>query len=337
MNSVAVYVGLDYHQSAVQVCVMDKHGRVLLNRACRNDWQDITERANACGQVRGAAIESCNGAANLADELVTLAGWTVDLAHPGFVHRMKQNPDKTDYSDARMLADLERVGYLPKVWLAPQEVRELRHVVRYRDQLVHQRRNLKLRVSAILRQQRITYSAGGTWTRRWEAWIRQVKGLSPQGRWVIDRHLARMTAVLTEIAEVEEHLAELTADDPLVAALQRMPGIGPVTAWTLRAEIGRFDRFRSGKQLARFCALTPRNASSGDRQADAGLIKAGNRALRTVLIEAAHRLIRFDDEWRSFADELLRRGKPKCVVVAATANRWVRRLYHDLQPSQLAA
>ena len=59
--------------------------------------------------------------------------------------------------------------------------------------------------------------------------------------------------------------------------------------------------------------------------------------LRTVLIEAAHRLIRFDAEWKSFAAELLRRGKPKCVVVAATANRWVRRLYHDLQPSQLAA
>ncbi len=40
----------------------------------------------------------------------------------------------------------------------------------------------------------------------------------------------------------------------------------------LRAEIGRFDRFGSGKQLARFCGLSPRNASSGTRQADAGLV-----------------------------------------------------------------
>jgi len=155
MTSVPVYVGLDYHQSSVQVCVLDSEGNRLLNRSCRNDWKDIAERANACGLVRGTAIESCTGAANLADELVTLAGWTVDLAHPGFVHRMKQNPDKTDYSDAQMLADLERVGYLPKVWLAPQEVRELRSVVRFRQQLVAERRNIKLRVSAILRQQRI--------------------------------------------------------------------------------------------------------------------------------------------------------------------------------------
>jgi transposase len=165
---------LDYHQSAVQVCVVDRQGRVLLNRACRNDWWDIAERANACGDVQGVAIESCNGAADLADELVTCAGWTVDLAHPGFVHRMKQNPDKTDYSDARMLADLERVGYLPKVWLAPREVRDLRIVVRYRDQLVQERRNLKLRVGALLRQQRVRYDAGKAWTKRWEAWLQQV-------------------------------------------------------------------------------------------------------------------------------------------------------------------
>jgi transposase len=337
MNRVAVYVGLDYHQASVQVCVMDQEGEVLLNRRCANLWWEIADQANACGQVRGAAIESCTGAADLADELVTQAGWTVNLAHPGFVHRMKQNPDKTDYSDARMLADLERVGYLPKVWLAPREVRDLRTVVRYRDQLAQERRNLKLRVGAILRQQRVRYCNGKSWTKRWEAWLEQVKDLSPEGRWVIDRQLKRMKAIVAEIEEVQAHLAELTADDPMVAALVQMPGIGLVTAWTIRAEIGRFDRFRSGKQLARFCALTPCNASSGERQADAGLVKAGNRMLRTVLIEAAHRLIRFDDEWKSFATELLLRGKPKCVVVAATANRWVRRLYHDLQPSQLVA
>ncbi len=65
---------------------------------------------------------------------------------------------------------------------------------------------------------------------------------------------------------------------------------------TFRAEVGRVDRLQSGKQLARFCGVTPRNASSGKRQADAGLIRAGNPALRNVLIELSHRLIR-SDRW----------------------------------------
>jgi transposase len=110
-----------------------------------------------------------------------------------------------------------------------------------------------------------------------------------------------------------------------------------VTAWVLRAEIGRFDRFRNGKQLARFCGLSPRNASSGERQADGGLVQAGHRQLRATLMEAAHRLIRFDPHWRMFADRLLRKGKPKCVVVAAAGNRWIRWLFYQMQPERLAA
>ena len=137
MNRITVYVGLDYHQSGVQVCAMDLRGRVLLNKRCSNDWRRIVDRVADTGQTIRAAIESCSGAANLAEELVSHAGWSVDLAHPGYVSRMKQSPDKSDYSDARMLADLVRVGYLPRVWLAPEPIRELRLLVRYRQQLVN--------------------------------------------------------------------------------------------------------------------------------------------------------------------------------------------------------
>ncbi|MBN2024536.1 MAG: hypothetical protein JW809_17285, partial [Pirellulales bacterium] len=59
-----------------------------------------------------------NGAAHLADELIHEAGWPLELSHPGYVARLKQSPDKTDFSDARLLAELARVGYIPKVWLA---------------------------------------------------------------------------------------------------------------------------------------------------------------------------------------------------------------------------
>jgi transposase len=107
---------------------------------------------------------------------------------------------------------------------------------------------------------------------------------------------------------------------------------------TLRAEIGRFDRFDTGKQLARFCCVTPRNTSSGARQADAGLIRAGNPELRAVLVELAHRLIRMTGgHWAVFAGRMLLRGKPKNVVVAAVANRWVRWLHHELQRQELAS
>ncbi len=337
MNDCTLYVGLDYHQSSVQVCAMDVSGNVLVNRPCANNWAAIADAAEAHGRVKRAAIESCAGAANLTDDLVSRAGWSMDLAHPGYVQRMKGSPDKTDFSDARMLADLERVGYLPKVWLAPEDVRELRRVVRFRQALVAERRNIKLRIGALLRDQRVRCHDARPWTKVWLHWLRSTDAVSPESRWVIDRQLARLAYTLEDISAVEDRLTELTKSDPLVVALQGLHGIGPVTSWTIRAEIGRFDRFRTGKQLARFCGLTPRNASSGTRVADAGLIKAGNRQLRATLIEAAQRLIRMDTTWKALAHKLLARGKPKCVVIAAVANRWVRWLFHQMQPSQLAA
>src|SRR5581483_12423269 len=56
------------------------------------------------------------------------------------------------------------------------------------------------------------------------------------------------------------------------------------------------------------CGVTPRNASSGARQADAGLIRAGNPELRTGLVELAHRLIRgLDPHWAKLAHGMLAR------------------------------
>jgi transposase len=316
---------------------MDAGGGLLGNRGCENEWQRIAAYAEQWGTVAGSAIEACTGAANLAEELASRAGWSVDLAHPGFVSRMKQNPDKHDWGDARLLADLERVGYLPRVWLAPHEVRELRRLVRYRHQLVEERRAVKLRVSALLRDQRVVRPAGSAWTKRWVCWLMNQAPFSEQGRWIVDRHVARLEGLRVEIEQVELRLAQVTMDDPVIRRLREMKGIGWITAWTLRAEIGRFDRFRSGKQLARFCGLSPRNASSGQRQADAGLIKAGHPQLRAVLVEAAHRLMRCEPRWQSLAGQMQSRGKAKCLVVAAIANRWVRWLYHQMQPQRLVA
>lgn len=335
-----VFVGLDYHASSVQVCVMAADGRVLLNWKCANDWRAVMSAVyEACGTSVSvqAAIESCCGAADLADELIS-RGWTVQLAHPGYVARMKQSPDKTDYSDARMLADLQRVGYLPRVWLAPQEVRELRRLVHYRQSLTKERKNLKLQIGATLREARQKAPENANaWTKVWLAWLEASAELSPNARHITTRRLRRLAALQVELRQVDKRLERQTRKDPLVKKLLTVKGIGLVTATTLRAEIGRFDRFRTGKQLARFCGLSPRNASSGQRQADAGLIKAGNNELRALLIETAHRLIRCDERWAALAARLSHRGKPTSLVVAAIANRWMRWLFHQAQPSCLAA
>lgn len=100
-------------------------------------------------------------------------------------------------------------------------------------------------------------------------------------------HLDEVERLGAKIKGVEARLEEATRDDPVVTRLrERIEGVGPVTAWTLRGSIGRFDRFKNGKQLSRYCGLSPRNASSGQRQADAGLVRAVDRRPRATLIQA---------------------------------------------------
>lgn len=332
MSSLPTYVGLDYHQDAVQVCVLNREGERLCNRSVENDAATIHRVLTQHGTPRRVAIEACCGASNLAEELATHRQLPMQLAHPGYVSRMKRSPDKTDLSDAQLLADLVRVNYLPRVWLAPKATRELRRLVRHRANLVRQRKDTKLRIRGLLRENRLKCPDANAWTKAWYGWLRDEAELSESDRWLVQDLLEELTFFEGKIASATARIDQATADDPVVAKLLTLFGVGLITAVTLRAEVGRFDRFDTGKQLARFCGVTPRNASSGARQADAGLIKAGNPQIRIVLVELAQRLIRCNHgHWGKLAHDMLQRGKPKNVVVAAVANRWTRWLFHELQ------
>src|SRR6185436_1868568 len=105
MSNVPVFVGLDYHQDSIQVCVLNQRGDVLLNRSASNDCDQLARLVSPLGRVQRVGIEACCGAADLGQELVERLGWNVSLGHPAYIARMKSSPDKSDYSDVRLLAD----------------------------------------------------------------------------------------------------------------------------------------------------------------------------------------------------------------------------------------
>jgi transposase len=333
MSNVSLFVGLDYHQDSVQVCVLDPDGNVLLNRSAENDCGALARLVEPLGRVQRVGIEACCGAADLGQQLVERLGWDVSLGHPAYVAKLKRSPDKTDYSDGRLVADLTRVGYLPRVWLAPAYVRELRLLVNHRQRLVDRARAIKLQVGGVLREQRVKIerACGSRWTRPWVASVRDNARLSEHARWIVNDLLDDLKDTAGKVAAAERRLREATAGDALVQKLMRQPGVGEVTAWVLRATVGEFGRFKRAKQLARYCGMSPCNASSGKRVADAGLIDGCNKLLRRTVVQAAHRLIRTVPRWRGMAEAMRARGKPACVTAAAVGNRWLRTLHHAMK------
>jgi transposase len=330
MEIVPVYVGLDYHSDTIRVCVMDVDGETLVNRNVENHPAAVVDlvRVNG-GLVRGVAIEACCGAANFAAALSEMTEWTVRMAHPSGVNSMKKGPDKTDHTDAWHLANLLRVGYLPEVWLADETTRQLRRLVRFRAGVVAHKKDIKLRILSLLREERVNAPREmSTWSKPWGEWIKSV-ALGAQSRWVLDQELRRLEQAEQDLKSVDQQLEQATQDDPVVSLLKEQPGVGTVTAVTMRAVIGRFDRFRTGKQLSKYCGLSPCNASSGGRQSDAGLIESGNDILRALLIQLAKRIPRHHPHWKQLHTKL-RMTKGANVASAAIANRWLRKLYHEM-------
>ena len=116
--------------------------------------------------------------------------------------------------------------------------------------------------------------------------------LPPNARAKIERLLARLELVLTQIAELErERDAVVKADVPDHAALMIqqlicLRGIGVQSATVLVRE-AFVRRFTNGKALGAYAGLTATPFNSGGIEREQGIGKAGNRRLRSVMVELA--------------------------------------------------
>jgi transposase len=73
--------------------------------------------------------------------------------------------------------------------------------------------------------------------------------------------------------------------------LAQIPGIGPITATALVASVGDARCFASGRQMAAWIGLVPRQHSSGGKQVLLGISKRGDVYLRSLLIHGARAVI----------------------------------------------
>jgi transposase len=125
-----------------------------------------------------------------------------------------------------------------------------------------------------------------------------------------------------QIVAIDTEIASVIDDDPTLRGrrdlLESIPGIGPRVAATILGELPRITEFRSGKALAAFAGLCPREFRSGTSVSVSWLSKVGNTSLRRVLFLPAMTAIRHNPLLSAWAEGLRVRGKrPKQIVVAA--------------------
>jgi transposase len=234
-----VYVGMDVHRKRSQVALLDEHGGQLLNRNLANGSAELVAVLRRLEPGTPVAFEAAYGWGWLAALLEELE-LEPHLVHPSRCKAIASARLKDDKVDARTLAQLLRAELLPEAWIPPQAVRDQRALLRHRAALVRMATALKCRVHAILADRGVVV-AESLWGSAGRVMLAELS-LPAAQRAVVTDCLALIDAISPLVARLERDLVARTRPDPRVQALQALPGIGPITAMTLVAEIGDIAR-----------------------------------------------------------------------------------------------
>jgi len=261
----------------------------------------------------------------------------VHLAHPlgvrGFAYRRVKNDEK----DAADLADLLRMGRLPEAWIAPGEIRELRELTRYRIKLVRLRTSCKDQVHAVLAKLGVPVTCSdifGVWG---NTWLDGLELPHPYAGKVAS--LRTLASELTaDITVLEAAIADLLAHHDGYHAIQALPGIGPVLAAVLVAEIGDITRFGHPGRLCSWAGLTPRHRESDVKVRRGHITKQGSPLVRWALMEAIQH-VPAGHPLRARKDDILaRRGaEAKNIAKVAAARQLLTWVFYAMRDGQVRA
>jgi transposase len=130
-----------------------------------------------------------------------------------------------------------------------------------------------------------------------------------------------------KIKEIDARLAAAHKANEVSKRLATIPGVGPVTALTLAIEVNP-AAFESGRHLAAWAGLTPKERSTGGKQRMGGISRAGNERLRVLLVTGATSVVKAAMRpGSSLMTDWLRcllQRKPRKVVAVALANKMAR-------------
>jgi transposase len=299
-----------------------------------NDPAELMAEIGKAGPSPRVVLEATYGWYWAADALAE-AGAEVHLAHPlgvkGFAYRRVKN----DVRDASDLADLLRMGRLPEAWIAPPAVRELRELVRHRIKLVQLRSALKASVHAVLAKQGLHLPVSDVFG---------VRGRRLLADAVLDApYRARVNSLcrLIEACDWEIDLAaklvnQRLAHDRGCQVIQQLPGVGPVLAAVMVAEIGEVTRFTSARHLCSWAGLTPKHRESDTKVHRGRVTKQGSPLLRWAAIEAVQKMPA-DAGWLVSTRELIAERRGRQIATVAVARKLLTLVFYGLRDGHIRA
>jgi len=150
--------------------------------------------------------------------------------------------------------------------------------------------------------------------------------IPPAARFSLDVLARQYANVTAEIGTIEKRIHAWHRSCEESRRLEGIPGVGPIVATALVAEVGDWKAFSSGRSLAAWIGLVPKQHSTGGKERLGGISKQGNRYLRWLLVAGAMAVIRYARQHgtkRLWLARIMQR-RPIKVAAVALANKIAR-------------
>ena len=249
------YIGVDLHKAFFQVCAVSGTGA--------REWEarfprtaegigDVRRRCTAGSQV---AVEASGPTWSFVDAIEP-SGATIVVVDPRKTKLKAGCAAKTDRLDARRLADAVCRDSVVSISVPPPEIRALRDLCRGRHQLVRLRTRTAQMIRALLLRTgladvpvRRVYSAKGL------DWLAALEVPAEETAATLEHVRHVLEAIQIEASAAETAVRQRAGADAIAVALDALVGIGPILAFTIRAEVADITRFATGAAVASYAGL----------------------------------------------------------------------------------
>lgn len=314
------YVGLDVGQESTIVCVIDGSRQLV--------WQGRVGSKPAA--IAAAVARYAPEAEVVGLESGPLSNWLWrglrDAGVPAVcvdarsAHAFLANQShKTDWSDARGIAELMRAGWYRRVAVRSEQA-QLRHaLLACRMKLVAMRRDAENQVRGVLRGFGLIAGRGrgrALWGR-----MAMLAEQRPELAALVPPLLSLCKELSRRIDGFDRSVRAAARHDPAVRRLMTAPGVGPITALAFAAAVDDPSRFKRSQDVGVYLGLAPRRLQSGQSDRSGPITKRGDALTRVCLFEAATVLLTRIRRWcavRAWAARLASRiGSKKARVALA--------------------
>lgn len=327
-----ITLGIDLSKQLFSACMLDGSGRVMQRREMRRDAFAAWLAQCPAGAI--VAMEACSGAHHWARRC-SEHGLNPRLIAAQFVKPFRKSQSaKNDRNDAEAIATAARQGnmrFVP-VKTVEQQARLSWHRVRegYKVEALATANRLR----GLLAEFGLAISRSDVALRRTLGDDRIRAALPPGLLPLIDGLQSHWRQLHERIAACDATITGQARNDERCLRLQRITGVGPLTADALVATVGTAVDYRNGRQLAAWLGLLPTQHSSGGRSRLGSISCRGDSYLRTLLIQGARSSLqraKAVDRGRATPEQVwiqsLASRLPFGKVLVAIANKHARQMW----------